>query len=326
MRRSPSVIAIGGSAGSIEPLLGVLRDLPASLPASILVVVHVSPAVPSFLPGIVARATPLEVVHLAPSGPLRPGRVYVAPPDHHLVVDAQGYALRRSPRENGLRPALDPLFRSLAEHHGANGIGVVLSGMLDDGTVGLQAVAAAGGVTIVQDPARAAHPSMPASAMARTAVSHVVAAEDLAPLLVELVGRGSPAAAGDSAAAGPPGRSAPAPRGPARALICPECGGRLAETAGGLGLAFACQVGHAYSPQSLTAAQAKVVERSLSAACRALEDRASLTGRLAGDLGAGGTRTTTRQMALRAREAARAADVIRGLLGASHADQAGDET
>jgi two-component system chemotaxis response regulator CheB len=315
-RPPTSVIALGGSAGSIEPLLAVVRALPAELPAAVLVVVHLSPTVPSYLAGIVARSTALDVAHLGPSGSLRSGAIYVAPPDHHLEVDAQGYILRRGPRENGHRPAIDPLFRSVAQTYGANGVAVVLSGMLDDGTAGLHAVADAGGVAIVQDPAGAVHRSMPSSALAHTSSARVVAIDGLAPLLVELAQSREEPPARRAVSVEP---ATPAPHAPDRTLICPECGGPLSESENGSHVAFACVLGHAYSAQSLTEAQAEVVERALWTASRALEDRAALTGRLAERLGDGET-STGKAMMRRGREAAHAAEVIRSLLGTANGD------
>ena len=162
--------------------------LPADLPACVLVVLHVSPTAASVLPGILDRAGPLPATHARDGSALEDGRIYVAPPDFHLLVDDRTVRLEHGPPEHGHRPAVDPLFRSAASAFGERVVGVVLSGALDDGALGLAAVKAGGGVTVAQDPEDAMYPSMPRNAIARAGADHVVTAADLAQLILRLVG------------------------------------------------------------------------------------------------------------------------------------------
>jgi two-component system chemotaxis response regulator CheB len=155
------LIAVGASAGGVEALTRLVAALPPDLPAALVVVLHLAPEGPSVLPRVLAHAGPLPAVHPRAGERLLTGRIYVCPPDVHLLVDGARVVLDRGPRENGVRPAVDPLFRSVAESYGAAGIGVVLSGMLDDGSAGLAAIKAAGGQAFVQDPAEAAFPRCP---------------------------------------------------------------------------------------------------------------------------------------------------------------------
>ncbi len=139
------------------------------------------------LPRILGRLTPLSVERAVDQQLIQPGHIYVAPPDQHLLISDGVIRLSRGATENGNRPAIDPMFRSAALAHGARVIGVVLSGSLDDGTAGLLAIKRNGGTAVVQDPADAMFPSMPASALANVEVDHVAALSDLPDLLVRLV-------------------------------------------------------------------------------------------------------------------------------------------
>jgi two-component system chemotaxis response regulator CheB len=183
------IVLIGGSAGGIEALISVVRGLPADFPASILVTIHVSPHAPSMLPAILARAGKLPARHAVEGETLLPGTIFVAPPDHHLVLgERDTLHVRRGPRENGHRPAIDSLFRSAPVHgYSARCVGVVLSGYLDDGAAGLYALRSRGGLAIVQDPATASAPDMPSNALAFTGADFVLPPAEIAPRLVQLL-------------------------------------------------------------------------------------------------------------------------------------------
>jgi two-component system, chemotaxis family, protein-glutamate methylesterase/glutaminase len=147
------IVVIGSSAGGITPLSELVGGLPPDFPASILIVQHIPPHAPSMLPEILSRAGPLPAVHPKPNEPIQPGRIYVAPPDHHLLIAESGKAIvARGPKENRFRPSIDALFRSAAYVYGPRVIGVVLSGALDDGTSGLWSVKRMGGMAVIQDP------------------------------------------------------------------------------------------------------------------------------------------------------------------------------
>src|SRR5215475_3322052 len=155
------VVVVAASAGGLQPLRSLLRDLPPNLPAALFVVLHVPATGGRSLPHILNRAGPLQANAAVDGEPIRPGRVYVAPPDQHLLVVQDAVRLSRGPRQNGVRPAADPLFRSAALNGGPRVTAVVLSGTLDDAALGSATVERLGGQVVVQDPAEAEHDSMP---------------------------------------------------------------------------------------------------------------------------------------------------------------------
>lgn len=180
-------IVIGASAGGVAALLELAAALPADLDAAIGVVLHVGKR-PSILPELLAARGKLAARHPKDGEPLVAGTIYVAPPDHHMLFTQDSVCLSREPREHHARPAIDPLFRSAALAWRERAIGVVLTGELDDGTAGLALIKEFGGIAIVQDPATADEPSMPASAIAHVAVDHCLALAEIAPALRRLAG------------------------------------------------------------------------------------------------------------------------------------------
>lgn len=181
------IIVIGASAGGISAITHVLRMLPATFAAPVFVVQHVGPESPGYLPTMLARVTTLPIMHPRDGQRIEPGHVYVAPPDRHMLVRSGWIHLSKGPKEQYSRPAVDVLFRSAAVSHGPATVGVVLTGNLTDGTVGLLAIKDFGGVSIVQDPAEALAPSMPHSALAKVPIDYVRGIHDIAALLVQLV-------------------------------------------------------------------------------------------------------------------------------------------
>jgi two-component system, chemotaxis family, protein-glutamate methylesterase/glutaminase len=194
--RPERVVALAASAGGVEALRRVVSDLPADFPAAVCIVLHISATSRSMLAPILDRGGPLPAVVAYDGAPLRPGLIYVAPADQHLLIGRDAIELSRGPKENGVRPAADPMFRSLAAAWGESGVAVVLSGALDDGSAGAAAVSAAGGVVIVQDPGDALVRGMPESAIAADSPAHVVAAAEVAAVLIRLVTQMPEAAAG----------------------------------------------------------------------------------------------------------------------------------
>jgi len=180
------IVVIGTSAGGTKALPALVGGLPGEFAAPVCIVMHISPLFPCVLDAILDRAGPLRAVVATDGEHPRPGRIYVAPPDYHLIVEPNLLRLTKGPRENRFRPAIDPLFRSAARAYGPATVGVILTGNLDDGTAGLRAVKQLGGVTIVQDPTDAQYPSMPLNAIEHVEPDHVVPLASMAPLLARI--------------------------------------------------------------------------------------------------------------------------------------------
>jgi two-component system chemotaxis response regulator CheB len=181
------IVVVGASAGGVQSLRTLMSGLPADLPAAVFVVLHVATG-RSILPDILARAGLLPAAHANDGEPIEHGRIYVAPPDRHLVIQEEMVSLADGPKENGHRPAVDPLFRSAAHACGARVIGVVLSGALDDGAAGLHAVKEHGGVALVQDPDDALYDSMPRAAIAHAHPHAVLPALELGRMIGKIAG------------------------------------------------------------------------------------------------------------------------------------------
>lgn len=327
------VIVIGASAGGVEALRALVRALPADMAAPIALVLHVGAQ--SLLPELLEAAGRLPARHAQNGEPLLRGRITVAPPGKHLLVHDGHLLLRRGPRENLARPAIDPLFRSAACSFGGGTIGVVLSGALNDGTAGLGAIKRCGGTAIVQEPGEADFPEMPLSALRHVAVD---ACLPIAGIAAELARR----------AAEPPGPTPEIPMdvrleaaiaaqehatmsdedklGSPSPFTCPECQGPLWEIADAAMLRYRCHVGHAFTADSMLEAQAEEAEAILWKLLRARQQRAELARRMA-------ERESDRRPALaaqfqeRAREYDEDAELVRRMLLGSvgHFDDAGAE-
>jgi two-component system, chemotaxis family, protein-glutamate methylesterase/glutaminase len=281
----PRVVAIAASAGGLEALRRVVSALPADFPAAVCVVLHIPATSRSMLAPILDRDGPLRAVLAMDGAPLRGGCIYVAPADQHLLIRHDAIELSRGPKENGVRPAADPMFRSLAASWGECAVAVVLSGALDDGSAGAAAVSAAGGVVVVQDPDDALVPSMPASAIVADSPAHVVPADEVAGVLIGLLTGPVPNPGGEGAMLREPDpivESGPVrPAGPATGFTCPECSGTLWELREGELVRYRCRVGHTYSEDAMVEAQGASVEAALWAALEVLEERGELMHRMA---------------------------------------------
>jgi two-component system, chemotaxis family, protein-glutamate methylesterase/glutaminase len=313
------VIVVGASAGGVQALQALVAQLPPEMPASVLVVLHLMSSGTSVLASILDRAGPLSATQAVDGERLERGHVYVAPPDHHMLLRGEQIHLSAGPRENGHRPAIDPLFRSAARAYGRRVIGVVLSGTLDDGTDGLRLIKHRGGVSVVQDPTDAAYPSMPESAIRYDGPDRIVPIAEMGAVLFDLVdnpldpppteGVADPAEQAVDLVEVEYGREDPA--GSATLLTCPDCGGVMLERDDGGMVRFACQVGHAYSPESLNEQQGEALEHALWNAIRTLDERADLLRRMARRADRGGASWTFQSLNRKAELASGHADEIR---------------
>ncbi len=318
-----NLIVIGGSAGSFEVLRTMVRALPADLPASVLIVVHRGLQGPSLLATILDAEGALPATTAEEGQPLELGHIYVAPPDRHLLVAHNHLHVRRGPRENRARPAVDPLFRSAAVCCSTRVIGVVLSGMLNDGSSGLLAIKRCGGLAVVQDPRDAFHPDMPRSAARHVEVDHVVKAEGLGPLLNALARTRRPAPieapekirleamiAAQELAVMPDQKLF----GSLSPLSCPECSGVMQEIQDNDLVRYRCHTGHAFTLEALRTAQNDIWERTLYAALRAQQEQAMLARRVARHARARDEGRSAEEFERRALDYEEGAEVIRQLL------------
>jgi two-component system chemotaxis response regulator CheB len=322
MRRN--VIVIGASAGGVEALRSLVARLPADLPASVFVVLHIPPYGGSVLPDILRRAGELPATHPTWFQDIAESLIVVAPPDQHLVISDGHSRLSRGPKENGHRPAIDVLFRSAARWWGPRVIGVVLSGVLDDGTSGLSAIKSRGGVTVVQDPADALYPGMPNSALQHVPVDFTASATEIGDLLVRLCKEEMPEAevpasdlmAVETEVALMDGEVMDADDHPGRPSVfsCPDCNGVLWEIHDGDITRYRCRVGHAWSAESLLGQQSEQLDGALWMALRGLEEKAALARTMGQRAGDRGSPLTASRYDEQAEEATRAAALIRSLL------------
>lgn len=326
------IIVIGASAGGIEPLKQIVSDLPPDLSATVFVVVHVGQV--SYLPEILDRAGALGARAARNGAEFKAGCIYVAPPGFHLLLHDGHMLLRRGPRENLARPAIDPLFRSAALSYGASVIGVLLSGSLADGTAGLRAVKAVGGLTVVQHPQDALVPAMVESALHYVEIDHCLPAAELGALLAKL-------------AAEPAGKTLPAPSGvrleaalaaqehstmkdedrlgELSMFTCPECHGPLWEIEDGDMLRYRCHTGHAFTDDAVMEAQAIEQDEILWSLLRSHQQRAAFARRMAERERAKQRSQLAAEMGRRAKEYEADAAVIERILESRRVQVAGND-
>jgi two-component system chemotaxis response regulator CheB len=316
---------MGASAGGIPPIQRVLSALPENFPAAVFVVIHTAAESPGFLADILHRLSSLPVAYAVDGEPIKKSRVYVAPPDRHLLLEKGAIRVIAGPRENRHRPAIDPLFRSAARAYAARVVAVLFSGALDDGTAGLSAVTRHGGVTIVQDPREARFASMPQNALRNDSPRYVLPVRQIASKLLDVVGNGVPSRNGKHhsesklnqevkiAEIDMPAIEHNKPGAPS-AYTCPECNGTLWEIKEGKILRFRCRVGHAYGAESLLAAKNEELETALWTALRTLEEKAALHRRLSEQASARKSSSVARHFRQTADEMHQQAQTMRRLL------------
>ena len=289
------VVAVGASAGGVEALTELASSLPSDLPYAVLVALHMPPSAPSVLAQIIDRSGPLPAVSAAGGDKLESGKIYVAVPDRHLLVDDGQVVVSEGPTESGYRPAINALFRSVALSHGQNAIGVVLSGVLDDGVLGAGAIQARGGITVAQRPDDAMFSAMPQNAIGAGVIDHEAAATEIGALLTQLAGREIEERVMESDAKMQlENRIAMAGRfstefdgealGPPSGYTCPDCNGSLMHVDP---RGFRCHVGHAWTVDALLEARDDEVEQALWIALRSLQEKAKLARRMADHVGTG---------------------------------------
>lgn len=279
-----NIIVIGASAGGFEVLKEIVSDFPADFDAAVFIVWHMSPDVRGILPHALSRVGKLPAANARDHESIKNGRIYVAPPDHHMILEKDTIRISRGPKENRFRPAIDPLFRSAAFSHKNRVIGVILSGALDDGTAGLWAIKQRGGIAVVQEPGEAEVPQMPESAIAAVHVDYILPAADIGSKLIQLteeevkeinfdnmeandkikneIKASLSEAASDYMFLG--GKLTP--------YTCPECHGVLSSIKEGGRLRFRCHTGHAFSADSLLAAISESIEESFWSTIRNVQE------------------------------------------------------
>jgi len=318
------IIVIGASAGGVTSLRALVEKLPKDIDAAIFVVLHVSPDGISVLPDILSRAGPLTASHPTDGEKIKRGRIYVACPDHHLLIEGDHVGVKRGPKENRYRPSIDALFRSAAYNYGSRVIGVVLSGALDDGTSGLWTIKELGGVTVIQLPDDAAFDSMPLSALDHVQIDYSIPAAEIGSLVARLcevpssietvqVGmQGKQLKVEVAIAAGGDGlRRGVMSLGEPSVFSCPECHGVLIKLTEGKKSRFRCHTGHAYTASALLSGVMTSIGEGSWQIMRALEEAAMLLEQMGRDIADGDRPKTAELFFEKAREAAARARLVR---------------
>jgi two-component system, chemotaxis family, protein-glutamate methylesterase/glutaminase len=321
---TPDIIVIGASAGGVSALRKLIASLPDSLEASLFVVQHSHADGPEQLAKMLQTAGGLKASYAEDKAPFAPGHLYLAPADHHLLLEPGMMRVVRGPKENRHRPAIDPLFRSAAVHYGPRTVGVVLTGILNDGTAGLAAVNQCGGITVVQDPEDADAPEMPASAQEHVTVDHCVPMADMAALLAKLVHTPTEMPAVRvpkklETEAKIPGMqeqrtSVVDELGERSTLTCPDCGGVLWKMDDERLLRFRCHLGHAMTAQVLAESQRNALDQALWLSLRTLEESGALALQLSSRAEREGDAFAQKLFKARAEEAAARAATLRDML------------
>jgi two-component system chemotaxis response regulator CheB len=283
-----NIVVIGASAGGFDAIKKLIAQLPEDFHASVFIVWHMSADVRGILPQMLNRVSKLHAAHAVNMEAVKPGRIYVAPPDHHMLLDHGMVRITKGPKENRFRPAIDPLFRSAAFHYGNRVIGIILSGALDDGVAGLWMIKQYGGLAIVQDPSEAEVPSMPLHALESVNVDYVATVDNMTPLLSKLVAEPVPEGNGKrkeqeertQLEIGVAMEEEPGFRiqqfGELTPYTCPECHGVLLALKEGNHVRFRCHTGHAFSSDSLLSAITESIEESLWNTVRSIQESVML--------------------------------------------------
>jgi len=283
------IIVVGASAGGIEALNGLIRSLSKDFQGAIFVVVHIPGDSPSSLPAILTRAGSLKAVHPQDGDMVKPGMIYVAPPDHHMLLEGKTVLIKKGPKENRFRPSIDALFRSAAYTYRERVVGIVLSGMLNDGTSGLWSVKRLGGLGIIQSPDDAQCDSMPINAMEYVKADYTLPASEIGTLLSDLIyvkARKARKISNKEKAlmkmeviiAKQDGafEMGIMDMGQLTPFTCPECHGVLVQLMDSNIVRFRCHTGHAFTASALLSEVTASVEEKMWQAMRGLEETTML--------------------------------------------------
>jgi two-component system chemotaxis response regulator CheB len=283
------IIVIGASAGGVTALKDLVKGLPADFGGSVFIVLHIPPYSESRLPWILSNAGLLDAIHPQDGDMIEPGKIYVATNDHHLLVEEGKVRVRRGPKENKFRPSIDALFRSAAYVYRERVIGIILSGMLDDGVSGLWTIKQLGGLAIIQSPEDAEQSQLPDNVRQHVDVDYTLPAAEMGPLLSGLVKQAAPErnkftldelkqlekeviiATKDNAL-----ELGVFDMGELTPFTCPQCHGALVRLVEGNLMRFRCHTGHAYTASSLLAEVSETVEEELWQSMRGLEEMTML--------------------------------------------------
>ena len=322
------IIVIGSSAGGIKALTTIVTNLPSDINAAIFIVQHLSANSPSFLPEILGDVGSLPVIQPVDQEQFETGKIYVARPDYHLLIARGHVRVVRGPQENRFRPAIDALFRSAARTYGPRVLGVVLTGYLDDGTVGLQAIKKRGGVVIVQDPAEAEYPAMPRSALRHVQVDHCPILTEIPSLLFRLSAEPAQEEQAFPISKAMEVESAIAEQemntkefldnveeiGRRTTYTCPQCAGSIWQIGNEEPLRFRCHVGHSFTAGPFLAEQTNYLEDALWTAVRALEEKVTLTRQLAKRMNVSGLNAAAKRYQEHADNLDKEVSIVRDLI------------
>jgi two-component system, chemotaxis family, protein-glutamate methylesterase/glutaminase len=292
MQEPKFIIVIGASAGGTNAISQLLAQLPQEINAAVFIVLHLSDvAIGNQLISRFQRNTSLTCVLGEDREPIKKGTAYIAPANGHLVISADKIVIGHGPKENRWRPSIDVLFRSAAAAYGERVIGIILSGMLNDGTAGIIAIQRSGGTCILQDPNDAEFPEMVLSAFSNIQADYSPPVSQMGAAIMDVVsnkqlkGIGAPpeikaeAAIAERASTG---IDVVRPLASQSVYTCPDCGGGLWEITEQGFHRYRCNIGHAYTETELLKRQSAETESTLWIALRMMEERKDLLKKIEG--------------------------------------------
>ncbi|MCF0055013.1 chemotaxis protein CheB [Dyadobacter sp. CY356] len=318
------LVVIGASAGGLNALVEMVRTLPVELDAAFCIVLHLSrKGIGDFVVHRLGKVTSLNCSMAVNGADLEKGHIYVAPPNQHLLVKEGKILLGSGPQENRFRPSIDVLFRSAAVAYTSNAIGIILSGMLDDGTSGMWAIKRSGGICIVQDPNQAEYPDMPLSVINNMEVDHVSELSDIGELLshigsqdrkLEISAPQEVILESQIAEKTAVGIDAVEQIADKSVFACPDCGGNLWKVKGDIINRYRCHIGHAYTERDLVVKQAETASSTLWVALRMMEERKHLLRKLEVDYASKGYNSLSQDHLERKDEMQRHIDTLKNML------------